>query len=355
MSATDASPFPQLMEEPVERWQWPAPPLVWLHQPAPDIGAAQPCRIETPTGSVVDGDMLGIDLRQASLRFRTSAQGSALSLPFSRVRRLTLSTPLAPEPPPGGGRPERVPVGEHEREYRLWPPGHGEALAGRTAGHVETPEGLFLFTPVDDDTALQRVFVPRAAYARCEFGPTAQDLAAEHWIASPPALLSAIANQQRTPVLPMGRSLLNLGLVTQDQIARALAHRQGDEALGEALVRSGYISQPDLDTAIAHKMGCPLVDLARFPIDPAAARKLPLRLAQKHCALPILVDQQRLVVAMDGPRRVAELQGLYELAAFTLLPVLAPASRIRHAMSKLSQRDGWSNTASLRPGPVRAN
>ena len=47
----------------------------------------------------------------------------------------------------------------------------------RSAGHVETAEGLYLFSPAHDDTRLCRVFVPRAAYSRCEFGASAEDVA----------------------------------------------------------------------------------------------------------------------------------------------------------------------------------
>lgn len=343
-------PFPELIDEPVERWQWPAPPFAWHHQPAPDLEVAQPCRIETPTGSLVDGDMLALDLRAGHLRFRTGAPGAALNLPLSRVRRLTLTTPLRAEPLRAGGALDRVPVAAHEREYRLTPAGGGQPLTGRTAGHIDTAEGLFLFTPVGDETALLRVFVPKAAYSACDFGPTAQDLAADHWLATPQDLLAALARQQRMPVLPIGQSLLNLGLVTPDQLERALAQKQRDEPLGESLVHSGVISQADLRTAIAHKMGYPLVDLTRYPVDPAAAHKLPLRLAVKYRSLPIMVDQQRLIVAMDRPQRALELQALFALKPFAVVPVLASKSQILLALSGLPHHDGWSDNVSVRAG-----
>lgn len=343
-------PFPELIDEPEERWQWPAPPFDWQHGPAPDIGVAQPCCIETPSGSRVDGEMLGIDLHARSLQYRTGAQGTPLTLPLARVRRLTLATPLRAQAPRDGSRPQRVPAAEHERSYCLASATGGSPITGRSAGRVETPEGLFLFTPVDDHGALLRVFVPSTAYASCEFGPTAHEVAAERWIATPAELLAAIARQQHMPVLPIGQSLLDLGLVTPEQLERALATKQGDEPVGEALVRTGVITQGDLHTAIAHKMGYPLVDLARFPIDPTVAHKLPLRLAVKHRSLPIMVDKGHVIVAMDRPQRAVDLQALYALAPLKVVPVLAPKNRILLALSGLPHYDGWSDNVSIRAG-----
>ena len=338
-------PFPILMDEPAERWQWPAPPLSWRHLPAPGIDIAQPCRIEPPSGASVEGFIVGMDMAACTLAFRTRADGSALMLPFSRLRRLTLTMPLRPAE---GRDAERVPVAAHQREFRLLSIDSAEPLTGRSVGHVETSDGLFLFPAIGDERQLLRVFVPRCAYSRCEFGPSAQDLAAQQWIATPRELLEAIERQRRMPVLPIGQALLNLGMVTADQLQRALAEPQGGAPLGERLVASGIISSADLHTAIAHKMGYPLVDLTRFPTDPAACAKLALRSCVKHRALPLMIDQKRLIVAVDRPSRAIDLQTLFAMGHFTVVPVLASKEQILLALSALSQHDTWAANVSIR-------
>ncbi|HEX6705719.1 MAG TPA: hypothetical protein VF169_13225 [Albitalea sp.] len=341
----DLPPFPVLMDEPAERWQWPLPPFDWRHEPAPDIDVAQPCRIEAPSGATVQGFMSAIDPGAATLAFRTSPGAGAVTLPFSRFVRLTLTDPLKAE---AGRLTERVPLAAHEREVRWWAGGDAAPRVMRSAGHVQTEHGLFLFPPVDHDgRALLREFIPRAACERCEVGPSAQDLAAEHWMSTPRELLEAIERQRRMPVLPLGQSLLNLGLVTQEQLDRALA-QHGDSPLGERLVDGGILSRADLHTAIAHKMGYPLVDLTRFPIDPQAAAKLPLRSSVKHRALPILIDADRLIVAVDRPARVNELQTLYSVSMYTVVPVLASKNQILLALSAMTRHDTWSANVSMR-------
>src|SRR5687768_411535 len=87
-------PFPQLFEEPLEPWQWPAPPFDWRHVAPPGIDLAQPCTLETPSGASVDGTLVAFEPALGQLKFRTSTDGAALTLPFARVRRLTLAMPL---------------------------------------------------------------------------------------------------------------------------------------------------------------------------------------------------------------------------------------------------------------------
>ena len=340
-------PFP-ILEVTPERRYWPMPPFAWRHMPAPDNNVAQPCRIETSWGLTVEGDMLDMDPPARRLTFRIGANGPASVVPFERVRRLTLTTPLMPAPRRAGAPMERVPAAAQEREYRLQTNGNGEALAGRTAGYVETDEGLYLFTPLDEERSLQRVFVPRSAYATCEFGPSAEELAAERWIASPRELILAVDRQQRMPVLRIGQALLNLGLLTHGQLDRALAQQRGDVPLGEMLVAAGVISRSDLRTALAHKMGYPLVDLTRFPIDVSAVRMLPLRMATECIAIPLVIHGDRLLVAVDRPSRATRLHNLRAFAQLKVVPVLASKSQITMALGDLVQQDIWSHNVFAR-------
>lgn len=339
-------PFPILLDDPLDIWKWPLPPFDWRHLPAPAHDVAQPCRLETPTGARVEGVMTGIDIREKTIQFRRGQEGSALSLPFSRFRSLLLTTPLECLAPSHGHALERVPKAAHERDYRLFSDNGQAVMSGRTTGFVEQEEGLFLFM-AEGDTKLLRLFVPRWVYSRSEFGLSAQDVAAERWISTPTELLAAIARQKRTIVKPIGQSLMDLGLVTQEQLDRALAQHDGDAPLGERLVESGVISKADLHTAIAHKMGYPIVDLTRFPIDPVVARKLPLRMAVRHRSVPLMIDGNRLIVAMDRPSRAVELEHLYAVAPMLVVAVLASKGQILLSLSSLSQQNVWNEAVPI--------
>ncbi|MDH3209634.1 MAG: hypothetical protein OEM00_01135 [Burkholderiaceae bacterium] len=336
-------PFPILMDGPVEQWQWPKPPFAWQHAPAPDNDVPQPCRIEAPSGAVLEGEMLAFEPHNACLKFRQDRSKFEHTVPFKRIHRLTLTVPLKSVEPRAGASIERIPATTEQREYRLQPAGDGEALSGHTAGYVETANGLYLFTPINQENSIQRVFVPRSAYTHSEFGPSAKEVAAEHWVTTPSGLLDAIELQRRKPMLPIGQSLLSLGLVTQAQLDHVLAEQSGDKPLGEMLAAAGVISRTDLQTAIAHKMGYPMVDLTRFPIDPVALRKVPLHTALECRVVPLLIDGQRMIVAMNEPSRATKLSTLHSLLQMTIVPVLAAEKQILIALGNLSQNDAWSH------------
>jgi hypothetical protein len=340
------TPFPEIDLAP-ERPQWPTPPFAWRHLPPPANDEAQPCTIETSWGSSVEGEMTDFDPTAAVLKLRTASHGPEATVPFGRIRRLVLTAPLQPAPQMAGAPVERVPSAAQERDYRLQAK-DGKAIAGRTAGYVVTDAGLYLFTPLDEERALQRVFVPRSAYTGCEFGPSAEETAAERWISTRDHLIEAIDRQQRMPVLRLGDALINLGLVTPQQLDRALAQQRGDTPLGQMLVEAGLISKSDLDTALAHKMGYPLVDLTRFPIDLNVVRLLPLRLATQSMALPLMTHRERLVVAVDRPQRIEKLHNLHVFTGKKLVPVLASRTQIMLALTDLAQQDMWSNNVFAR-------
>lgn len=283
--------------------------------------------------------MLGFAPALDRLTFRTSADGPTVTLKFSQIRRLILTEPWVGEPKPAGLTSKPLPTAAHEREYHVQLRRGNLALVGRTLGHVETADGLYLFTPADDERAVVRQFVPRLSYVSCRFGPSAAEAAAERWVSNPAQLLQALERQRRMQVLPIGQSLLELGLVTQRQLDRALATQRSDQPLGQLFVASGIVSAHDLQIALAFKMGYPYVNLGRFPIDPVVAKMLPVHVALQSRALPLMRDKLRLIVAVDDLTGVARLGTRLAFAQLQLVPVLATKSQILLALSRLTTQD----------------
>ena len=322
---------------PATPWQWPLPPgREKAFAAAPSLHTAQPCRIETQTRLTLHGELLDFDPIKRRLQFRATG-GADASLAFATLRRVTLT--IAWQPRDSQRSRQRPPLAAQERDYRLQQVGqdHAAPLTGRCAGHLEAAEGMYLFCPLGDAGALLRVFVPRSAYTRSEFGASAEELAARHWIASPAQLLQAIAQPRAAapPAPSLTQSLLALGLLTPAQLERAQPRPDGRLALGEALVQARLLSRSDLQTALAHRMGFPLVDLERFPSDPLALAMIPLDVARAHRLMPLLRDGERLVVAVDRPGRVLKLQQVDAYARLPLLPVLALKAQILQALQRL--------------------
>jgi hypothetical protein len=336
-----STPFPDLIVEEAAARVWPSPPMSWRHAPVPDEGTAQPCAVESHSGTQVEGELLIFDVKTQTIGFRSAPERPVMTLPFLRFRRLTLTTPLTPAPRTLGAPVERVPVAAQVRDYRLSLRGK-VLMTGRTAGHIAADEGMYLFTPVEEDVSLQRVFVPRTAYSTVWFGPSVEEIAAEQWVATPEDLLAAIERQKDKPVPKLGRALLDLGMLTQGQLKRALDEQYDGRPLGKMLVDSGVLSRHDLQTALAYKMGFPYVDLTRFPIEAEAARLMPLRMSLRAKAIPLMLRDKRLIVAVDNPSRAVKLGLLRAFSGLSLIPVLAQKSQILLALSGATSNDAWA-------------
>jgi hypothetical protein len=338
-------------------FEWPLPP--WAHRgtmaslPEDEVGAVVGCRIETLTGVAVDGEMVAFDAQTQCVRFRVVAGSETVALPFARFRRLTLTTPWTLAKGSAGALVERVPVAAHERDYWIELSGGGH-LAGRTMGHRTTELGLFLFVPNKEGNALLRVFVPQHACVRVAFGKSIEEAAVERWIATPEALAAAVEAQRHARILSVGDALVELGFVSHGVIEMML-QQQGpgrDAPLGEMLVAAGFLGRADLQTALAHKMGYPMVDLTRFPIDPAAARRLSHRSMVEYRVLPLMQRDRRLFVAVDELSTIPPLKGLQALSGLELVPALAPRGRLTIALAALPQRLGldlWASNVPQHP------
>lgn len=337
MPATDAPltfpPILDLDEADPDRWLWPRLPYGWPHEPPPPADQPQPCRIDMPLGTTVDGEMLGFDVPREQLLLRNARSGATVALPFARFRRLTLAAPLAAMRHPDGRLLQRLPRAEHECRYALAGAGDGaRTIAGATVGHVDRAEGLFLFEPADDDSALLRLFAPRAGNAGGELGRTALELAAAAWPADPAALHEALDAARRRAVPPLGQAVVSLGLVTPQQLDDMLARVPDSRPLGEVLVAKGLLTPAQLDAAIAHKMGCPAVDVSRFPLQPEALATLPQRLATSYRVLPLMLDERRLVVACAQAMNEEKQRSIRVYTNLEVVPVLAHPTHLMAAL-----------------------
>jgi type II secretory ATPase GspE/PulE/Tfp pilus assembly ATPase PilB-like protein len=357
-----------------ESFKWPTPPFA-AYAPATRQAQPEPCEIEGLNGSVMSGKLMTFAPDAGVAHVLVPPTRGALPLRFAQFRRLSLATPL-PALLPAAADPHSALLDHRPvMDYRLQLMGSGLAT-GRTVGHVETVYGLFLFAPVDERGGVQRMFFPRSAYASVEFGPRIGEVlvdqraategqveaaAAEQQrlrtqklgdilvtqrIVAADRLLEAIEQQAKMPMVRIGEALITLGLITEAQLADALAQQAVDRSvpLGELLVRLGMVSRQDLQTALARKMGYPVVDVAGFPVDLEAARKLPFPVATRLNVLPLLLRGGRLIVAMEDPSRRNAVEELEFVTQAKVVPTLAIASQIARVLASTYERFGIDMT-----------
>jgi type II secretory ATPase GspE/PulE/Tfp pilus assembly ATPase PilB-like protein len=348
---------------------WPGPP--YAAYTLARLVLPEACTIEGPGGKSIAGQLLHFDPSAGRVQMRAGQGRVAVPIGFEQLHQITLTRALRPDvdsdADPALAQLERPsPI-----EYRLTT-ADGRQRRGTTLGHVETPDGLYLFPPDGDDGAVRRVFVPRRHYREASFGKrigeilvdqhavSAQQVEAvaaeqqrlrsrrlgealvSQQIVTPEQLVAAVEHQARMPMMRIGEALLGLGLIDEQQLADALEQQKLDRSipLGELLVREGLVSRQDLQTALARKMGYPVVDVAAFAVEAEAVQRVPFAVARRLNVLPLIRRGARLVVAMDDPTVRASIEELEFVSQCKAVPALAPAAQIARTLLAVYEKYG---------------
>jgi type IV pilus assembly protein PilB len=133
----------------------------------------------------------------------------------------------------------------------------------------------------------------------------------------------------------IGELLLREGLVTQEQLNKALAEqRHNGTRVGYNLVKLGFVKETDLTRMLARQHKMPAVDLTKFQVDPRIAKLIPGELALKHSVLPLKRDGRTLTVAMSDPASMSVLDDIKFITRLDIFPVIAGEFTLRNAITK---------------------
>jgi type IV pilus assembly protein PilB len=128
----------------------------------------------------------------------------------------------------------------------------------------------------------------------------------------------------------LGEVLLAQGLITRDQLAKALVEqRSTHHRLGLVLVRQGAVDELELTKVLARQYRMPAVDLSRFEVDQRILRLIPGDLALKRMVLPLKREGRTLTVAVADPADQGLLEDLKFITRYDLFPVLAGEQTLR--------------------------
>jgi type II secretory ATPase GspE/PulE/Tfp pilus assembly ATPase PilB-like protein len=169
-----------------------------------------------------------------------------------------------------------------------------------------------------------------------------KDFLHEQPATTPEELGEGIERQARTPIIPLGEALVALGQINPTQLLTAIEKQRSNRGvpLGELLVREGWVTREGLQAALVRKMGYPVVDLTRFPAESEALTRIGKSLATRLKAMPLMIRQDRLIVAMEDPARAKALDEVEFAAGGKVIPVLALAGTLSEGLERSYQELG---------------
>jgi type IV pilus assembly protein PilB len=127
----------------------------------------------------------------------------------------------------------------------------------------------------------------------------------------------------------IGQVLLDEGLITEEQLARALdAQRITHVALGVLLVNQGAVHEDHLTLVLSEHLETPVADLKHITVDPDVARLVPEDFARRNAILPLRRDNGHLAVAMSDPSNLMLLNDIRLMTGVPVTPYIAAPSDI---------------------------
>lgn len=183
----------------------------------------------------------------------------------------------------------------------------------------------------------------------------AGDLSTVERVRNPEQLRQALRRENAVSTLKLGTRLLELRLISQDQLNGALQLQRTDSRhLGEILYDLGLVSREHLYQVLCEKLGIPLIELSRFDIDAAVLRLVPEELVRSSGVLPLCRSDGNLVVAVSDPLDPTPIERVRFAVQMPVVPVLASREDIDQAIRMRYGGDaGREPPAPAKPPPAR--
>jgi hypothetical protein len=100
----------------------------------------------------------------------------------------------------------------------------------------------------------------------------------------------------------LGEILVQVGLITEEQLAEALQLQQAlGGRLGAQLMRMGLVREEDVLRCLSDQFRVSYVDFREIEIPQRALDSVPIQIAKKLNVVPVALQRRRVVLAMSDP------------------------------------------------------
>lgn len=128
----------------------------------------------------------------------------------------------------------------------------------------------------------------------------------------------------------IGTIFVKAGLISHDALDRALEENRAHpyEKLGRILVRLNLATDAEVARTLSLQSNIPYIELNMVVVDPSAVKKVPLGVCMKHHILPIYIEKNNLVLAIEDPYDFEAVEAARFASGLNVRPHVAAFSEI---------------------------
>jgi type IV pilus assembly protein PilB len=133
----------------------------------------------------------------------------------------------------------------------------------------------------------------------------------------------------------LGELLLREKIITVEQLQTASEFQKKNSLpVGTSLVQLGYISEEEIAQALSRQLGYPYIDLDQFEVYPEVINLIPSDVAKKYSVMPIHRIRSFLTLAMVDPTDLEVIEDIRFRTGLSIQPVIASESGVINAINK---------------------
>jgi type IV pilus assembly protein PilB len=151
------------------------------------------------------------------------------------------------------------------------------------------------------------------------------------------ALLQPKATPEITIQKRIGSILLEQGLISPEQLSRALAEAKASgEPIGKVLVTSGFVTEEQLGKGLAELHQLEYISVKGLVLKPEVMKLLPEDFIRQNCIIPyrLDVDEGRLEVIMARPDKTKVLDDIALMTRYRVMVKLSTSSELSEVLDQ---------------------
>lgn len=154
----------------------------------------------------------------------------------------------------------------------------------------------------------------------------------------------------------IGEVLLERGVINRKEIEQALEHqKEHGGIMGQILIQLGFVTEDEVALALTAQYGFPYLPLNNYEIDGDLTMLIPEEMARKYCLIAIDRIGNALTLAMSDPSNIEAIEAIELMTKCVVQTFVSAPSNIVVAIDKYYKRAAHNSARpSAAPKPPAA-